>query len=183
MTVRRGSARLVFRWYKLTSDQKTDAVGGGAAGRLASAAAGHHRRQLQRPGRGDRPKPPETVEAGAAVLLLTAATADRVPVATRPREDAAAGRAVRRPHLPLLLHQPADGRRRHGVRRRPRRTAPPTRPVLRGAVGGRRLFPRPDRPLPGGARREHPNPSSRPSITASAASTSPTAGRRPRRSG
>lgn len=90
LTVRHGSARLVFRWYKLTADQRADqwvaalldgsrrpplAVVGGNSSEQAKEIAASLRDRA-----GRVTKPP--------LLLLTTATADRVPVGEAPGDVA-----------------------------------------------------------------------------------------------
>jgi hypothetical protein len=103
LTVRHGSARLLFRWYKLTSDQKTDqwvaallnggrrpplAIIGGSSSDQARQIALSLRTQLER-----------RRLATAPLLLFTAATADRVPFgeapADAPLNELHAGRTFR----------------------------------------------------------------------------------------
>jgi hypothetical protein len=84
LTVRQGSARLLFRWYKLTSDQKTDqwvaallngsrrpplAIIGGSSSEQAKEIALSLKAQVE-----------QRHLATAPLLLLTTATAARVPL-------------------------------------------------------------------------------------------------------
>ena len=88
------------------------------------AAAGRGRRRVERPGRRTRPRagPAGLEPAGATgrCLFVTTATADKTTPASRPGRRADGrpepDRRVRRPVVPVLLHQPADGRGRAGVR-------------------------------------------------------------------
>jgi hypothetical protein len=103
LTVRHGSARLLFRWYKLTSDQKTDqwvaallnrarrpplAVIGGSSSEQAKEIALSLKAQVE-----------QRHLATAPLLLLTTATADRVPLgeapADAPLSELHAGRTFR----------------------------------------------------------------------------------------
>ena len=193
VTVRGGSQRLLFRWYKLTSDQKTRqwvaalldgsrrpplAIIGGNSSDQAKEIALALKNEVAAPRAGH----------GAAAAADGGDRRPRPGAATSPTP--AAVESARRPHLPLLLHQPADGRGRHPLRQRPGRAAPRRGAALRRHVERRRLLEGPHGPLLHGVagllagalgRRRCPFP--KPSTTAWAASTSPTAGRRRRSSG
>ena len=128
-----GAGRLVFRWYKITTDWKTrDWVRRCSA---PAAAAGDHRRQLQRrrpaswPGSSAASRP-GLPEQDRPLLLLTTATADRVtdpdaPGAAEAREIGPHPR-LSGSHVPLLFLQQADGHRRHAASCGPRTTFVPT---------------------------------------------------------
>jgi hypothetical protein len=82
VTVRQGSAKLVFRWYKLTSDQKTDqwvtALLGGSRRPPLAIIGGNSSEQAKEIAQSLRDR--AGGQPAAPLLLLTTATADRVHV-------------------------------------------------------------------------------------------------------
>jgi hypothetical protein len=85
--VRRGSQRLVFRWYKLTSDQKTEqwvqALLGGERRAPLAIIGGSSSDQAKEIALSLKDQVARRRLAVAPLLLLTAATADRVDVGDR----------------------------------------------------------------------------------------------------
>jgi hypothetical protein len=84
VTVRGGSQRLVFRWYKLTSDQKTEqwvaALLDGSRRPPLAIVAGNSSDQAKEIALALKGEVARRGLAAAPLLLLTAATADRVDV-------------------------------------------------------------------------------------------------------
>jgi hypothetical protein len=95
LTVRQGAARLVFRWYKLTSDQKTDqwvaALLSGARRAPLAIIAGSSSDQAREVALSLKDQVEQRHLATAPLLLLTTATADRVPLGEAPAEAALTG--------------------------------------------------------------------------------------------
>jgi hypothetical protein len=83
VTVRGGSARLVFRWYKLTSDQKTEqwvaALLDGSRRQPLAIIGGSSSDQAREIALSLKQEMARRRLATAPLLLLTSATADRVP--------------------------------------------------------------------------------------------------------